>query len=65
MKEGQEYSPRYWMGHHKQSDDVMLFSASKSREDCLKLMEEAYGEDWFLDDDFDVILVEIRQIVLK
>ena len=65
MKEGQKYSPKYWVGHHKQNDDVMLFSASKSWEDCVKLMEEAYGEDWFLDYDFDVILVEIRQILLK
>lgn len=65
MKEGQEHSPRYWMGHHKQNEDLMLFSASKNREDCVKWMEEAYGEDWFLDDDFDIILVEIKQVPLK
>jgi len=63
MKSNQKYSPKYWMGHYKQNDDVMLFSASKNREECCKLMEEAYGEDWFLDEDFDVILVEINQVL--
>lgn len=63
MKSDQKYSPKYWMDHHKQNDDVMLFSASKSREECCNLMEEAYEEDWFLDEDFDVILVEINQVL--
>jgi len=52
------------MGHHKQNDDVMLFSAHKSKQGCCELLEEAYGEDWFLDDNFEVILVEIKQVKL-
>jgi hypothetical protein len=62
MKEGQGLSPKYWMGHHKQTDGVMLFSASKNRLDCCKLLDEAYGEDWFMDEDFEVILVEINKV---
>lgn len=65
MKQGQGLSPKYWIGHHKQNDDVMLFSAHKSKQGCCKLLEEAYGEDWFLDDDFEVILVEINMVALK
>ena len=64
MKNEAGFTPKYWMGHHKQNDDVMLFSASKNKQDCCKLMEEAYGEDWFLDEDFEVILVEIKQVKL-
>lgn len=63
MKDGQGLNPRYWMGHHKESDDVMLFSASKRRYDAAILMEEAYGEDWFMDENFDIILVEIKKVM--
>lgn len=62
MKEGQGLSPKYWIGHHKQNYDVMLFSASKSKLECCALMESAYGEDWFLDEDLEVILVEINMV---
>lgn len=62
MQKGQGFTPKYWMGHHKQTDDVMLFSASKNRRDTVKLMEEAYGEDWFLDENFEIILVEINMV---
>lgn len=62
MKQDQKFTPKYWMGHHKQTDDVMLFSASKNRLDCCKLLDEAYGEDWFMDENFEVILVEINQV---
>lgn len=64
MKQGQGLSPKYWMGHHKQTDDVMLFSASKNRLDCCKLLDEAYGEDWFMDENFEVILVEIKMVTV-
>jgi len=64
MKQGKGLPPKYWMGHHKQNDDVMLFSANKSKQGCCELMDEAYGEDWFLDEDFEVILVEINMVDL-
>lgn len=64
MKSDKGFTPKYWMGHHKQNDDVMLFTASKTRDNTCALMDEAYGEDWFMDDDFEVILVEIKQVKL-
>lgn len=63
MKAIFDYSTNYWMGHHKQSNDVMLFSAHKNRRETIKLMEEAYGEDWFMDDNFEIILVEIKKVM--
>lgn len=63
MKAIFDYSTNYWMGHHKQCNDVMLFSAHKNRDETIKLMEEAYGEDWFMDENFEIILVEIRKVM--
>lgn len=64
MKDGNGFTPKYWIGHHKENDGVMLFSAAKNKAETCQLMEEAYGEDWFLDDNFEVTLVEIRKIAL-
>lgn len=64
MKADPQYSPKYWVGHHKQNDDIAVFSMSKSREGAVKEMELAYGEDWFLDDDLEVILIEIKQVAI-
>lgn len=63
MTNDQQFTPKYWMGHHKQNDDVMLFSAHKNRRETIKLMEEAYGEDWFMDENFEIILVEIKKVL--
>lgn len=65
MKINQEYSPKYWVGHHKQTTDVLLHTASKTRHDVCRSMEAMYGEDWFLDDDFEVILIELKQVIIK
>lgn len=62
MKTDQKYSPKYWVGHHKGNEDVMLHTASKTRADTVSIMEETYGEDWFLDEDFDIILIEILEV---
>lgn len=62
MTNDQEFTPKYWVGHHKQTDDVMLFSASKTKADTLGELELAYGEDWFLDENFEVILIEIKKV---
>lgn len=64
MNSKQKLTPKYWVGHHKQSDDVFLTTAAKSREYCLRLMEDEFGEDWLMDVDFDVILVEIKEVIL-
>ena len=65
MKTDQKFTPKYWVGHHKQDDDVLLQTANKSRLACCELMESFYGEDWFMDENFDVILVEIRVVDVK
>lgn len=63
MKENQKLTPKYWVLHNKQEDDVYLYTARKSRSDALKATEELLGEDWFImEDDFEIILVEIRQV---
>ncbi|MND81462.1 hypothetical protein D3C76_324340 [compost metagenome] len=59
-----QMSPKYWVGHHKENDDIMVFSMSKSRDGCAKELENAYGEDWFMDDNFEIILIEIKQVAL-
>lgn len=63
MKAIFDYSTNYWIGHHKQRNDVMLFSAHKDRRETVKRMEDAYGEDWFMDENFEVILVEVRKVL--
>lgn len=62
MKLDQKFTPKYWVGHHKQNDDIMVFSMAKSRDACVRELEQAYGEDWFIDDNIEVILIEIRAL---
>lgn len=64
MKSGQGLSPKYWVGHHKENDDIMVFSMSKSRDGAVTELESAYGEDWFMDDNIEIILIEINRVVL-
>lgn len=61
MRESQKLSPKYWICHNCKSDDVFLESASKDRRDCVKYFEDHYGEDWFLDDDFQINLFSIEK----
>jgi len=62
MKADQKYTPKYWVGHNKAGDDVYLFTADKTRDVTLKAMEDIFGEDWFMDENFEVILVEIKMV---
>jgi hypothetical protein len=64
MTPNQNFSPKYWVGHHKENDDIMVFSMNKNRDACAKELEHAYGEDWFMDDKFEIILIEIKQVVV-
>jgi len=65
MNVDQKYTPKYWVGHNKASDDVYLCTANKSKLDELYAMEDMFGEDWFMDEDFEVILVEIKMVENK
>lgn len=60
MKLDQKYTPKYWVGHRKSDDDVFITTASKTKAHCYQDMEALFGEDCFIDDDFDVILIEIN-----
>ena len=64
MKKDQKLTPKYWVCHHKQTDDVLIHTACKGYKDVVACMELDYGEDWFMDDDFEIILVEIKQVVI-
>ena len=60
MNTQQEYTPKYWVGHIKTEDDVILDTASKSRHEACRKMEEIYGDDWFMDELFGVDLLELK-----
>lgn len=58
-------SIKYWVGHNKKSEDVFTNTLYKNKSDSLFAMEKIFGEDWFMDEDFEVILIEIKEVVLK
>jgi hypothetical protein len=60
MNKQQKFTPKYWVGHIKANDDVVLITASKSKSDACKKMELVFGEDWEIDDRFAVDLMELR-----
>jgi len=60
MKIDQKYTPKYWIGHRKSDDDVFVTTANKGRKDTVQAMEELFGEDWFMDEDLEVIIFEIK-----
>lgn len=62
MKVDQQYSPKWWVGHHKRQEDVFFSTMHKSRACAVKEMEIIFGEDWFIDEDLEVILVEIKMV---
>lgn len=64
MKYDQKYSPKWWVGHHKKQEDVFMSTVNKSKSDTVQEMEFIFGEDWFIDEDLEVILVEIKMVNL-
>lgn len=64
MNSEQKYTPKYWVGHSTKMDEVFIVTASKNKDYSCKLMEDLFGEDWFLDETFEVILIEIKQAEL-
>ena len=65
MIEGDKYTPKYWVGHNKSEPDVhFMYTASKSRDGAVMGMEHLFGEDWFFDEDLEVILIEIKKVQL-
>jgi hypothetical protein len=65
MNDNQKLTPKYWVGHSKKTDDVFLMTAAKQNSEAAKNMEQMFGEDWFMDENFDIILIEIKEVKLK
>lgn len=62
MKVDQKYTPKWWVGHHKKNEDVLTTTLNKSKEDAVREMEFIFGEDWFINEDLEVILIEINMV---
>lgn len=76
MKGMQKYSPKYWVVHDKESDDVFINTASKNKKDSMDIFIddnswdrwETYLEDDELinmfhnDNDLEIILIEISKV---
>lgn len=62
MNKNQKQTPKYWIGHDKRTDDVFLNTARKDRDSCVVDMKRCFGEDCFMDDNFEVILIEIKEV---
>ena len=74
MKPDQKHSPKYWVVHDKQTDDVFLSSAHKSKhvserlflEQMSKMFTNPSYDDLYEafenDEDYECILVEIKKV---
>lgn len=71
MKKSQAFTPKYWVVHDIRKDDVLLYTASKSRDYSIYLYVQKFGEDgrgnldWsHFDDDENLrcSLVEIKLV---
>ena len=59
MKIDQEFTPKYWVGHNTESDDVYLPTASKNRATAEHNMAEKVYIDWVDEDYYEIILISI------
>lgn len=63
MKLKQKITPKYWVAHDKTTDDVFVLTARKSYDEAYKAFEDEYGVGIFDEkDNFDVILIEVKQV---
>ena len=42
MKQGQQFTPKYWVFHNTDTDDVYLDTAAKSWDDCVISTEQLH-----------------------
>ncbi len=64
MKAKQKYTPKYWVGHDKSTDDVFVETANKAKSDTAMNMAQLLGSDWQLDEDLEIILIEVKMVVV-
>tara|TARA_R110000744_G_C19371770_1_gene563232 strand:- start:73942 stop:74142 length:201 start_codon:yes stop_codon:yes gene_type:complete len=63
MKSYQEFTPKYWIVNDKLSNDVIIETASKGRHGTVMLMDKFIGNSqWEGNENFEVILVEIKEV---
>ena len=62
MNNNQKLSPKYWVGHSKNTDDVIIETIDKSYSRVLDNMDLMFGDSWYEDDNYEVILIEIKEI---
>jgi len=61
MNNDQKLTPKYWVAHDKNSDDVFLKTASKDREEVQESLFNFLSGDWDEEtSQFGIILIEIR-----
>ena len=65
MKPDQRFTPKYWVFHNKETDDVYLDTAAKSWDGCTESVESLYLDklmDFYENSDspYEISLVEIR-----
>lgn len=64
MNNNQKLSPKYWVGHSKKTDDVFIETIDKSHSRVLDNMDLMFGDSWYGDDNYEVILIEIKEVTL-
>jgi hypothetical protein len=66
MNKDQELTPKYWVGHDVESDDVFLNTASKSKCEAETKMNERFrGTNWRNLDYISIDLMEIKLVNFK
>ena len=59
MKKDQKYSPKYWIAHKIDGDDIIISSMNKSRYDTEAFMDITFGDGWRSTHSIDLMDIEI------
>lgn len=65
MNTTQKFTPKYWVGHNKTTDDVFPSTLAKGYSVAELLMEGEFGGKYWEDEDLEIILVEIKMVEQK
>lgn len=59
----QKYTPKYWVGHNRNTDDVYISTASKNKAEAFGKMLAHVGPVVYDDSSYEMILIEIKEVV--
>lgn len=62
MKRDQKNTPKYWVIHDTETDDILSNTMSKSVAETCKLMQYWHNTDWEDNQKYEMILVEVKPI---